>query len=166
MSWRDADFSVSFFIFYKLTLLQNFHFYKYLAQGYSRLQTPAYKTKRKGEILKEVFVKALLCRNPFSFAVPSSFQNQAAICLSTANIGIIFQSTKFFRENFCRARLFPKITSCFRLLSFASSPLSVFTSVNTFHISLYPPSPFFTLSPSSPKPPIAILQFFLLLIYP
>nr|DAR29634.1 MAG TPA: hypothetical protein [Caudoviricetes sp.] len=41
-----------------------------------------------------------------------------------------------------------------------------FTSVNTFHISLYPPSPFFTLSPSSPKPPIAILQFFLLLIYP
>ena len=53
-----------------------------------------------------MFVKALLCRNPFSFAVPSSFQNQAAICLSTANIGINFQSTKFFRENFFRARLF------------------------------------------------------------
>lgn len=51
--------------------------------------------------------------NPFSFAVPSSFQNQAAICLSTANIGINFQSTKFFRENFCRTALFPKFPSLF-----------------------------------------------------
>jgi hypothetical protein len=37
----------------------------------------------------------------------------AAICLSTANIGIIFQSTKFSRKNFCRDALFPKFPSLF-----------------------------------------------------
>lgn len=52
--------------------------------------------------------------NPFSFAVPSSFQNQAAICLSTANIGINFQSTKFFGKIFRLDALFSKIPSLFR----------------------------------------------------
>ncbi len=65
--------------------------------------------------------------NPFSFAVPSSFQNQATICLSTANIGINFQSTKFFRENFLPDRAFSKIPFTFhppyRLSSSFSSSL-------------------------------------------
>ena len=77
-----------------------------------------------------------------------------------------FSIHKIFSEKFLPGRAFFQNPFLFSSSPSTSFPFSVFTSVNTFHISLYPPSPFFTLSPSSPKPPIAILQFFLLLSYP
>nr|DAO09202.1 MAG TPA: hypothetical protein [Bacteriophage sp.] len=58
--------------FYKI-----FNFYKYLAQGYSRPQIPAYKTKRKGESLKEVFVEAHSREiTPFLLRFPTLFRTE------------------------------------------------------------------------------------------
>lgn len=150
-----------------MLLLQNFHF---LQISCSRIFTPTntclQNKKKRGKFKRGICRSALQRDNPFSFAVPSFFQNRAAICLSTANIGIIFQSTKFSRKNFRRAALFPK----FLLVSvfpFASSPLFLFSLPLTLSISHFIPLPHFSLFPLPPPNPLLLYcNIFLLLTYP
>ena len=79
MSWHDADFSVSFFIFYKIApLLQNFQFYKYLAQEYFHFfKYLLTKQKEKGKILKNGICRsAILQTTPFLLRFPALFRTE------------------------------------------------------------------------------------------
>ena len=59
MSWHDADFSVSFFIFYRLRFFYKISIFTNILlkdiNAYKHLLT---KQKEKGKFLKAVFVKA------------------------------------------------------------------------------------------------------------